>query len=114
MKWVLDIERKDIEMDIRDNQFRLEAPGKTIQFEIGWGIAVGMIQQLGAILTPPFIQKESLVENVDGKNLMMDFVLTGNDNWAMDLSHGDDRFYAELSRNDLGRIAYVLDSYLNS
>ena len=94
MKWVLDIERNEIEMNIKDNQFQLEARSKTMQFGIGWGLAVEMMQQLGAIMTPPFIQKETLVEKVDGKSLMMDFVLTNNDLWAMNLSHGDDRFYA--------------------
>jgi len=114
MKWELGIERKRIDLSIENEQFKLETPDTLIQFKLEWFVAGQMINQFRAILVPPFIQKETLVEDIDGKNLMMDFVMSANDNWVMNLSYGDKQFYAELSRNDLGKIAYVLDSYLNS
>ncbi|MDA0525415.1 hypothetical protein [Methanococcoides alaskense] len=101
-------------MKIEDEIFSLTTPHSDIQFGISWGLAVKMIQQFGTILSPPFIQIQGLAETVDGKLLMMDFAMSRNDLWVMDLSHGDNKFYAEMSKNDFGRIAYVLDTYLNS
>lgn len=73
-----------------------------------------MINQFRFILVPTFIHKEILVKDIDGKNLMMDFVMSANDNWIMNLIYGDKQFYVELSRSDLCKITYLLDRYLNS
>jgi hypothetical protein len=51
-----------------------------------------MINQFRSILVSFFIQKEILVEDIDGKNLMMDFVMSANDNWIMNLIYGDKQF----------------------
>jgi hypothetical protein len=114
MQWELGIERKNIDLSIENEQFKLETPNTSMQFKLEWFVAGEMINQLRALMVPPFIQKETMAQDIDGTTLMLDFVMNSNDHWVMDLSYGNDKFYAELSRNDLGRIAYVLDSYLNS
>lgn len=114
MQWKLGIERKNIDFSIEDEQFKLETPATLIKFKLDWFIAGEMINQLRALMVPPYIQEEGMVEEVDGKTLLLEFVMNNNDHWVMELKYGDEQFYAELSRDDLGRIAYVLDDYLRS
>lgn len=113
MKWKLGIEEKDIEIKIDNDKFILETPDCKIQFEIGFSLAMKMIDQLKSIVTPPYIPKQ-LAENIDGKTLIIGFTLSSNDYWRINLQYGSDNFYAELTKNDINRMGTVLDDYLNT
>ena len=59
-------------------------------------------------------QKEGIYEEIDGQRFMMEFAMTSNDYWAMDMRYGSDKLYAELTQSQLGNIARLLQSYLKS
>jgi hypothetical protein len=114
MKWTLDIERKDIDLEILDNRFVLKTKDHDLEFDMNPHIAYRMLMQLKAILQPPRIPDEEMVEFMGAKTLMMGFVLDGNDHWVMDMRYGDSGFYAALSLRDLGRFTQVLGEYFEA
>jgi len=113
MKWTLSVERKDIEVKIDKDEFILETSNCKMQFEIGFPLAMKMLDQLKAIATQPYLPK-GLAETVNGKTLIIDYVLSSGDYWRVNLQYGDDNFYAELTKSDVNRIGTVLNDYLNT
>lgn len=114
MKWTLDVEKNDIELNIQKDAFLLETKDCKIQFDINKDIACKMLMQLRAIMQKPWIPEEEMVEHVDTKLLTMGFVLNSDDHWVMDLHFGNDWFYAALTRKELERFSQVMGSYLES
>jgi hypothetical protein len=114
MKWSLDVERKDIELDIQKDMFVLETKGCEMQFDINKDIASRMVLQLRAIMQKPWRPEEKMVEHIDGKLLTMDFVLNSDNHWVMNLNFANEWFYAALTRKELERFSQVLGEYLES
>ncbi|WP_094228530.1 hypothetical protein [Methanolobus psychrotolerans] len=114
MKWTLDVERRDIDLEILNNRFVLKTKDHDLEFDMNPHIAYRMLMQLKAILQPPRIPDEEMVEFMGDKTLIMGFVLNHNDHWVMDLRFGDAAFYAEMSFKDLGRFSQVLGEYFES
>lgn len=102
------------ECKIDGDKFIIGTPSHEIKFKITWGIATMMFDQIRSLLVPPYIQKEGMYEEIDGQRFMMEFVMTSNDYWAMDMRYGSDQLYAELTQSQLGNIARLLQSYLDS
>lgn len=114
MKWTLDVERKEIELDVQGDVFVLKTKDCDMQFDINKDIACKMLMQLRAIMQKPWRPEEEMVEHVDSKLLTMGFVLNSDDHWVMDLHFGNDWFYAALTRKELESFSQVLGSYLES
>ena len=96
------------------DKFTIGTSTREIQFKITWDIATMMFDQIRSLLVPPYIQKEGIYEEIDGQRFMMEFAMTSNDYWAMDMRYGSDKLYAELTQSQLGNIARLLQSYLKS
>lgn len=115
-KWILGVERKEIELKIENNQFYLKTTDmeKPIQFEIIPSIAEKILDQLNSITTDPYIQK-GLFEKVNGMDLIIDFTMSNDDYWKIKLKCNNNCFYADgLTPNDISRFKYILMDYLNS
>jgi hypothetical protein len=111
MKWTLDVERKDIDIDIQNDRFILKTKVHDLQFDMSLHIAYRMLMQLKAILEPPRMPEEEMVEFMGDETLTMSFVLNNDDHWVLDLRFGDPAFYAAMSLRDLGRFSQVLGEY---
>ncbi len=105
---------KGLNCTIDGDKFTIGTSTREIQFKLDWTAAMMMLDQIGALLVPPYIQKEGLCDEIDGQKFMMEFEMTSNDYWAMDMHYGSDRLYAELTKSELGNIARLLQSYLKS
>jgi len=105
---------KGFNCKIDGDKFTIGTLTREIQFRLDWAVATMMLDQIGALLVPPFIQKEGLCDEIDGQKFMMEFAMTSNDYWAMDMHYGNDRLYTELTKSELGNIARLLQSYLKS
>jgi hypothetical protein len=114
MKWTLDVERKDIELDVQNDRFVLKTKDHDLEFDMNPHIAYRMLMQLKAILQPPRIPDEDMVEFMGDKTLMMGFVLDRNDYWTMNLQYGNSGFYGSMSFRDLGRFTQVLGEYFEA
>lgn len=114
MKWILGVEKNEIDMKIVNDEFILETPTCKIQFDMNYLIAKKMSEQFKSVVTPPYIQKEGFVLDINGKQLLMDFVLGSRDYWTLNFVYGSETFYSELTNNDINRMGTVLDDYLSS
>lgn len=99
---------------IDGDQFTIGTPSHEIKFRLDWTAATMILDQIVPLLTPPFIQKEGMYEEIDGQRFMMEFAMNSNDRWAMDMRYGSDQLYKELTKSELGNIARLMQGYLKS
>ena len=89
--------KEEFNCEIDGDKFTIGTSTHEIQFRLDWTAAMMMINQIGALLVPPYIQKEGLCDEIDGKRFMMEFAMNSNDRWAMDMRYGSDQLYKELT-----------------
>jgi len=112
MKWTLDLEMKDIELDIQNNMFVLKTDDQQMQFDFSRDMAYKMLMQLRAVMKRPWVPEKEMVERIEGKPLETEFVQNNDNRWVMDLRYGDREFQAALIRKDLERFSQVLGKYI--
>ena len=106
--------KEEFNCEIDGDKFTIGTSTREIQFKLDWNTAMMILDQIVPLLTPPFIQKEGMHEEIDGQIFMMEFTMNSNDLWVMDMRYGSDQLYKELTRLELGNIAHLMQGYFKS
>lgn len=120
MKWVLDIENKNIDMDIRNDLFMVKTEDSEVQFRINAKIAFDMFVYIKAFYESPGVPgNEEIVESIGNKKMKLRFIQVPDDEfkiffWEMNLDFGNSTFCERLSFEDIHKVTQVLKEYLEN